>query len=27
VSLTFEYTDEDDNDYTYAKNLAVKVAP
>jgi hypothetical protein len=27
VSFTFKYTDEDDNEYTYAKTLDVKVAP
>jgi len=27
VSLTFSYTDEDDNDYTYSDTLQVKVAP
>jgi len=27
VSFTFTYTDEDDDEYTYAKTLAVKVAP
>jgi hypothetical protein len=27
VSLTFKYTDSDDNEYTYSKTLDVKVAP
>jgi hypothetical protein len=27
VSLSFSYTDEDDNEYTYSDTLAVKVAP
>ena len=27
VSLSFSYTDADDNEYTYSKNLSVKVAP
>jgi hypothetical protein len=25
--LSFSYTDEDDNEYTYSDTLAVKVAP
>jgi hypothetical protein len=27
VSFSFSYTDADDNEYTYSKNLSVKVAP